>query len=85
MYYLYVIKSDVSDRIYIGVSADVATRVTQHNNKKVFSTRPYVSWRLIYTESFDSKTFALKRERQIKRSGAIRKLLKAEQYYGPIV
>ncbi|HJN85459.1 MAG TPA: GIY-YIG nuclease family protein [Patescibacteria group bacterium] len=85
MYYLYVIKSDAFDRIYIGVSSDIDTRVAQHNARKVFSTKPYVPWRIIYSEVHGNKKSAFIRERQIKKSGLIRKALKEEGYQGPIV
>ncbi len=85
MYYIYVIKSDAFDRIYIGVTTDVDARVMQHNVGKTKSIKAYIPWRLIYTEEYSTKKDALVRERQIKRSGLIRKALKEESYNGPIV
>ncbi|HBU27584.1 TPA: hypothetical protein DEB00_00515 [Candidatus Uhrbacteria bacterium] len=40
MYYLYIIKSDVFDRIYIGTTAHIDTRVTQHKIKIFCNTAP---------------------------------------------
>ncbi len=85
MYHVYVLKSDAFDRIYIGTTADVDTRVRQHNQGKTPSTSPYCPWRLIYIETYADKKSTLRRERQMKKSGVIRRALKQEIYTGPIV
>ncbi|PIQ67853.1 endonuclease [Candidatus Uhrbacteria bacterium CG_4_9_14_3_um_filter_41_35] len=85
MFYIYVLKSDASNRIYIGSTANINTRVMQHNQGKTPSTKPYKPWRLIYSESFQTKRESLIRERQMKKSGVIRNALREEKYNGLIV
>ncbi|MDP2632055.1 MAG: GIY-YIG nuclease family protein [Candidatus Uhrbacteria bacterium] len=85
MHTVYVIKSDAFNRIYIGTTEDVNTRLAQHNAGKTRSTKPYCPWRQIYSETFEDKSEALRRERQIKQSGLIRNALRNEDYRGPIV
>ena len=66
MYYFYVLYSLKDQKLYKGVSADVAARVARHNAGATPATehrRPFV---LIYKESFSSKTEALARERWAK-------------------
>jgi len=41
-------------------------RLKRHNNKGVPSTKFYVPWEVVYTETFISRTFASAREREIK-------------------
>ncbi|NQV89460.1 MAG: GIY-YIG nuclease family protein [Parcubacteria group bacterium] len=83
MYNVYVIKSNSHDRIYIGSSENVEERILQHNAGKTPSTKSYRPWNLIYTEAFTTRREAIIRERQIKKSGLIRKAIKAGTYQAP--
>lgn len=66
MYFVYILYSEKHNRYYIGHCEDVAVRLTRHNNKGVPSTRFYVPWIVIYTESYISRSEAAAREREIK-------------------
>lgn len=85
MHWVYVLKSSKNQQLYIGTAEDVALRLRQHNAGKVQSTRPHRPYDLIYVERYESKTIALQRERQMKKSGLVRKALKDGVYRGPIV
>jgi len=78
MYFVYIIESERNGRWYIGSSDDPIRRLGEHNRGTTTSTKPYVPYRLIYTEALETKTDALKREHAIKRSGVIRKELKVQ-------
>jgi putative endonuclease len=78
MYLVYIIKSLKVLRYYIGSTENVDRRLSDHNSGKVKSTKAFKSWELVYSERFDTKSDAIKRERQIKsyKSGnAFKKLL----------
>ena len=78
MYFVYIIKSLIVSRYYIGSTENVDRRLSDHNSGKVKSTKAYKPWEIVYLERFDIKSDALKREKQIKsyRSGnAFKKLL----------
>ncbi len=66
MYFVYILYSKKYDRCYVGHCEDVLIRLARHNNKGVPSTRFYVPWELVYTESFISRSSAAVREREIK-------------------
>ena len=66
-YTVYVLKSRRSGRFYIGSSADVARRVAAHNAGRNRSTRGRGRWDAVYTESFETKEEAQRRERDLKR------------------
>jgi len=55
------------DRLYIGFSSDYKTRFKWHNElaKKGYTVR-FRPWKIIYTESFETKSEAMKREKQLK-------------------
>ncbi len=82
MYYVYVLKSIQYNRLYIGVSENIERRLQEHNAGRTISTKPFAPFILIYSEQYQNKTNALRREKQIKYSGKIRKELK-EGIYTP--
>jgi putative endonuclease len=69
MFYVYSLYSETFDKIYIGFSTDVEKRLDAHNDERNKGwTSRYKPWKIIYTEEFDNKTTALKREKQLKTS-----------------
>ena len=80
-YKVYILKSQVKERYYIGHTKDLEVRLADHNRGKVKSTKAYMPWFVIYTEDHKSKSEAFKREMQIKKykSGeAFKKLIKQQ-------
>ncbi len=75
MYYLYILKSLVAARHYIGIAGNIENRLAKHNSGSVRSTKAYRPWQLIYTESFVDKTAARKREIFFKKTSKARKEL----------
>lgn len=74
MHFVYVIECK-DGTLYTGWTTDVAARVSAHNEgagAKYTKGRGPVS--LLYTESFDSKSDALKREMAIKKLSRAKKL-----------
>ncbi|PJE77024.1 endonuclease [Candidatus Uhrbacteria bacterium CG10_big_fil_rev_8_21_14_0_10_48_16] len=82
MYHVYVIESELVGRWYIGCTQDVSLRLNYHNAGKVRSTKPYIPYRLVHTETFSTLREARQREILIKKSGRIRKELK-DKYSAP--
>lgn len=76
MFYVYVLKSQIADRMYVGSAEDVQERLRMHNAGKVRSTKPYKPYIVIYSEEYSTRGIARKRELQIKRSGKLRKMIK---------
>ncbi|MDO8467095.1 MAG: GIY-YIG nuclease family protein [bacterium] len=72
MYYLYILESLEYKRHYIGTSADVKNRLSEHNSGEVRSTKAYRPWRCVYSEEFLDKTSARKRELFLKRNAKAR-------------
>jgi putative endonuclease len=67
MFTVYVLYSPGSDKIYIGFTSDLASRMDSHNifSKKGYTVR-YRPWILVYKELFSTKSDALKREKELK-------------------
>ncbi len=66
LYYVYILESLKNGRHYVGSTGNLLRRLTEHNEGKVKSTKPFTPWKIIYTEEYSSKTEALRRERKIK-------------------
>ena len=68
MYYVYIIQSLVKSWKYIGSTDNISKRLIMHNSGATKSTKPYRPLKLIYSESFNTKTEALKREIFLKKN-----------------
>jgi len=76
MYYVYVIWSKNTGRLYKGCTVDLRKRVSEHNQGKVMSTKNGKPWRVIYYEAHRTKTLARKTEIFYKTSQGRRQLKK---------
>jgi putative endonuclease len=68
MYVVYVIYNKQCEKIYIGQTLDINTRLAQHN-KHTFSgytSRFSGEWILIHSEQYSTRQEALIREKQLK-------------------
>ena len=67
MYYVYAIYSKSFNKIYVGYTSDLEARLTSHNYlaTKGFTIK-YRPWVLIYSEEFNLKSDAIKREKELK-------------------
>ena len=78
MFYVYVIKSENSDKTYIGQTSDLEKRLRQHNdlgnNFSKYTKRNKGPWKLIYKEEVSTRSEALRREKFLK-SGKGRELI----------
>jgi putative endonuclease len=67
MYIVYVLYSVRFNKIYIGYTSDLESRFKSHNElgTKGWTIR-FRPWEILHTESFESKSNAMKREKQLK-------------------
>ncbi len=75
MYTVYVLRSQKDGKRYIGYTSDLRRRLAEHNAGETKSTRWRRPFDVVYTEMFEEKTEAQRREKFFK-SGAGRKELK---------
>ena len=69
MYYVYILKHPTEDRIYIGFSTDLRSRMKDHQSV-------HRDWRLAYYEAYASEGDARERERRLKDYGNVKQLLR---------
>ncbi|MEK7578484.1 MAG: GIY-YIG nuclease family protein [Patescibacteria group bacterium] len=78
MYYTYILKSLKNGKYYTGSTNDLVERLKRHNAGRNKSTKAGIPWKLIYSESFQTKQDAYRKEMQIKsykNGDAFKKLL----------
>jgi putative endonuclease len=66
-HFVYILKSIIHNKIYIGYTTNLKERIRQHNAGESNFTSKYRPWRIVYFEYYSSKKDALNREKQLKR------------------
>ena len=77
MFYVYILRSNSDDGLYIGFTTDLRRRLREHQEGKSFATSYRGPWCLIYYEAYLEEQDALGREKFLK-SGGGRRFLKAQ-------
>ncbi|MBK7342328.1 MAG: GIY-YIG nuclease family protein [Saprospiraceae bacterium] len=67
MFYVYILKSQLDGSFYIGQTADLEKRLTQHNEGESRTTSKKRPWSIAYSEQFDSRSDAIRREHFLKK------------------
>ena len=76
MWKVYIIYSEKIDRYYTGVTDDLIWRLERHNQGWGRYTKRGLPWKVVYTEGFESKSGALKRESEINNQKSRRHIEK---------
>ena len=66
MYYIYILKSLLDNKLYTGFSSNLKNRIKDHNQGNVESTKNRRPLKLVYYEAYESKEDALIREKFLK-------------------
>jgi len=74
-YFLYILKSNIHQKSYTGITNNLDRRLAEHNSGKNFYTKRHCPWVMIYKEKYDSLKEARNREKYLK-SASGRKFLK---------
>jgi putative endonuclease len=71
-FWVYVIRSQSSNRIYIGHTEDLERRLLQHNDPQntlsLYTKRFKGPWEAVYSERHSDRSAAMRRERYLKNS-----------------
>jgi len=68
MYYIYVLRSEIDQNLYVGYTSDMNNRIAQHNAGLVPSTKNRRPLHLIYYEACLNQQDATHREKYLKTS-----------------
>ena len=77
-YFVYVICTKKESKLitYVGYTNNLKRRINLHNTGKGAKFTRGRTWKIIYTEKYDTKSEAKSREYYIKKNRKFRKLLK---------
>ena len=67
LYYVYIIYSSTLDQYYIGHTENLQDRIFRHTNSGSKSTKKANDWVVKFTENFETRAAAVKREVEIKK------------------
>ena len=65
-YYTYILRSDSHGTYYYGHCENLERLLNQHNNGKVRYTKGRIPWRIHYSELYETRSEAMKREKYFK-------------------
>ena len=76
-YFVYMLKSrGINPVTYVGYTKNIIKRINLHNSGKGAKFTKGRTWKLIYKESFKSKSKAISREYYIKKNRSLRNKIK---------
>ncbi len=65
-YYLYILKSQKTGKLYIGQTQNLEERLSRHNQGREKYTRKGLPWMLLYAKTFKERRVAMMWERKLK-------------------
>ncbi|MEK6582550.1 MAG: GIY-YIG nuclease family protein [Nitrospirota bacterium] len=65
-YFVYIIQSLKDNSLYVGQTNNLQKRLIRHNQGRSQYTKPKRPWKLLYSEEFESRSMAVKREVALK-------------------
>lgn len=71
MFYVYILKSQKDNKLYIGYTKDLKRRLMEHKQGKTASTKYRLPVELVYYEAYRDIDDAKKREKSFKYSGSV--------------
>jgi putative endonuclease len=75
MYYVYILKSQTKDWLYIGYSENLKRRFTEHQKGLSLATKPYRPFNLVFYEAYKAMSDAKRREQYFKTQKGKRTLM----------
>lgn len=71
-YTVYILLSSKLDKTYVGYANDLNNRLKEHNNGESYYSKRFKPWIVVYTELFETKLEAIKREKYFKSAAGRR-------------
>ncbi|HEY6012112.1 MAG TPA: GIY-YIG nuclease family protein [Nitrospirota bacterium] len=65
-FHVYILQSDSDGTLYVGQTSDIEDRLLRHNQGRAKFTKSKRPWRVVYSESFSTRSEAVGRERELK-------------------
>ena len=69
---VYILKSERHGSYYVGMSSRPESRLKEHNDGRVKSTKGKGPWKMVHQEEFENRVEARKREKYLKSAAGRR-------------
>ena len=79
-YYVYILRSVMFDKFYIGQTQNIHERLNRHNAGTEKSTSPYRPWTLVWQTEKPSRSEAMSLEKKLKNLSKERLRIFIEKY-----
>ena len=79
-FYVYILYSETTDRLYRGQTKDVASRLSRHNRRMEPSTSTGAPWQLLWYTEKGERSEAQNLETKLKRLSRVRLLRFMQKY-----
>jgi len=66
MFFVHILQSESSGRYYVGQTKTLKQRIEYHNSNYSQALKNRGPWKLVYSEEYETRGEAVRRERQIK-------------------
>ncbi|MEK7186515.1 MAG: GIY-YIG nuclease family protein [Patescibacteria group bacterium] len=74
MYYFYILRSLKNEKLYLGSTSDLKSRVRSHNAGENRATKPNTPYELIYYSAFKNKDDAIECEKYLKTTAGWKRI-----------
>jgi putative endonuclease len=74
-FFVYILRSTGHDKHYIGQTQNLDIRFKFHNSSQARWTKRFQPWDLVHTEEFNTRSEAMKREKELKKHKSIKQFL----------
>jgi len=68
MFYLYILRSGKDEKLYIGITHDIESRLSAHNSGWVRSTRSRRPFKVVYLKQYSTRQEAAREEWLLKHT-----------------
>ena len=72
-YFVYLLKSQLNERYYVGITDNLQRRLGEHNSGKNISTKRFGKYNLVWFKKYDSAIDARKHEKWLKKKNRLYK------------
>ena len=66
-YFVYILFSEKVNKYYVGSCQDIQDRLLRHNQGRSKFTKTGIPWTLVYSENYETRSEAYRREMEIKK------------------
>ncbi|MBI5018673.1 GIY-YIG nuclease family protein [Candidatus Gottesmanbacteria bacterium] len=72
MFFVYILVSTRYSKTYVGITDNLIRRLNEHNKGQHIYTKRYMPWKILFSNEFDTRVTARKKEKYLKSAAGRR-------------